>query len=54
MALPETLKQQIWSTELTEVYLKSLVAEVVAAVLDTWEVAQKAEKPKEDFQEGQW
>jgi len=46
---PKPQKQQIWSTALTEVDLKSLMAEVVATVLDTWEVAKKSEKAKEDF-----
>jgi len=46
---PKPQKQQIQSTESTEVSLKSLVAEVVAAALDTWEVMQKVERPKEDF-----
>ena len=46
---PKPQKQQLWSTESTKVTLKILVAEVVAAVLDTQEVAQKAEKLKEDF-----
>ena len=49
MTLPKTLKQQIQSTESTEVNLKSLVAKVIVAALDAQEVTQKVERPKEDF-----
>jgi len=36
-------------TALTEVDLKSLVAEAVAVALDSWKVVKQAEKAKEDF-----
>ena len=42
-------KQQIWSTESTELDLKSLVAEAVAAVMDARETGKNAEEPKEGF-----
>jgi len=42
-------KQQLQSTELTEIDLKSLVAKVVVAVMDGQEVKKKAEEPKEGF-----
>ena len=40
-------KQQIQSTESTELDLKSLVAEAVAAAIDARETGKKAEEPKE-------
>src|SRR5882724_7003372 len=46
---PKPRKQQIWSTELTELNLKSLVAEAVAAAIDAREIRKKAEEPKEGF-----
>ena len=46
-------QQWIQSTTLTEVDLKGLVAEMVAAALDAQEVEKKAEKAKEYFQAGQ-
>src|SRR5882724_3860966 len=42
-------KQQIQSTELTELNLKSLVAEAVAAAIDAREIRKKAEEPKDGF-----
>ena len=47
---PKPQKQQIWSTELTELNLKSLVAEAVAAV-DARETGKKAEEPKRVFRQ---
>src|SRR5882724_8033426 len=45
-------KQQIRSTESTELNLKSLVAEAVAAGMDAREIRKKAKEPKEGFQAG--
>jgi len=42
-------KQQVWSVELSETDLKSLVAKAVAAAMDAREVKKKAEEPKEGF-----
>src|SRR5882724_2014211 len=47
-------KQQIQSTTLAEFDLKCLVAEAVAAAMNAWKVAKKAEEAKEDFLAGQW
>jgi len=48
MTLPEALEAMVWSVESAKVDLKSLVAEAVAAAMDTREV-KKAEEPKEGF-----
>ena len=42
-------KQQIRSTKSTELDLKSLVAEAVAAAMDAREIRKKAKEPKEGF-----
>src|SRR5882724_1560547 len=42
-------KQQIRSTEATELNLKSLVAEAVVAAMDAREIGKKAKEPKEGF-----
>jgi len=49
MTLPETSEATVWSVELTENDLKSLVAKAVAAVMYTQEVKKKAEEPNEGF-----
>src|SRR5882724_11205404 len=46
---PKPWKQQMRSTESTELDLKSLVAEAVAAAMDARETGKKAEEPKEGF-----
>src|SRR5882724_7376875 len=46
---PKPRKQQIRSTESTELDLKSLVAEAVVAAIDAREIRNKAEEPKEGF-----
>ena len=46
---PKPQKQQIQSTESTELDLKSLVAEAVAAAIDAREIGKKAKEPKEGF-----
>jgi len=46
---PKPWKQQIRSTESTELNLKSLVAKAVAAAIDAREIGKKAEEPKEGF-----
>ena len=46
---PKPRKQQIRSTKSTELNLKSLVAEAVAAAMDAREIGKKAEEPKEGF-----
>jgi len=47
-------KQQIQSTKLTEVELRSMVSKAVAVAMDAQEVVKEAEEAKEDFQAGQW
>jgi len=42
-------KQQIQSTESTELDLKNLVAKAVVAAMDAREIGKKAEEPKEGF-----
>ena len=46
---PKPRKQQIRSTESTELDLKSLVAKAVAAAMDAREIGKKAKEPKEGF-----
>jgi len=46
---PKPQKQQIRSTESTELESKNLVAEAVAAAMDAREIREKAEEPKEGF-----
>src|SRR5882724_5228039 len=46
---PKPRKQQIRSTESTELDLKSLLAEAVVAAMDAREIGKKAEEPKEGF-----
>ena len=53
-------KQRIWLANLAEGDIKSIVAEDVAAAMDTRELANKSEqakdseKAKQDFQASQW
>ena len=46
---PRPRKQQIRSTESTELNLKNLVAEAVVAAMDAREIGKKAKEPKEGF-----
>ena len=46
---PKPWKQQIRSTKLTKLDLKSLVAEAVVAAMDAREIEEKAKEPKEGF-----
>ena len=46
---PKPRKQQIRSTESTELDLKSLVAKAVVAAIDAREIGKKAKEPKEGF-----